>query len=82
MEQKTWIKILVGIILIMAVAIIYFLVVKPQIDSSATNNQVIGYNIAINSILSQLQQNGYVTMTIGNQTLFLIPYNPKQNLTR
>lgn len=82
MEQKTIIKILVGVVFVLAIGILYFLVIKPQIDKAATNNQVTGYNLAINSLLSQLQQQGYVQLTIGNQTLILVPYQSPQNTTQ
>ena len=81
MEQKTIIKILIGIIVVMALIGIYFLILKPTIDNYALNNQIIGYEMAINQTLLQLQQYGYVTMLIGNQTLYLVPYNPNQNST-
>lgn len=83
MENKTTIQILAGVIIVMAIVILYFLVIKPGIDKSATNNQVIGYNLAINDILTQIQQQGYVQIPVGNQTLILVLYNPnsQENLS-
>ena len=81
MDEKRIIRVLVSVIVIMALLMAYFVIIKPQIDKAATNNQIEGYNIAITSLLSQLEQQGYVQMTIGNQTLVLVPYNP-QNTTR
>jgi len=81
MENKKVIYILIAVIVVMIIILSYFVIIKPGLENSAQNHRVEGYNVAINSILTQLQQQGYVQLTIGNQTLFLVPYNP-QNTTR
>lgn len=81
MESNKVIKILIAVIIIMALVMAYFIIIKPQIDKATTNNQVTGFNIAIQGILDQLNQQGYVQLTIGNRTLILVPYNPQnQNI--
>ncbi|MEK6881153.1 MAG: hypothetical protein AABY22_16150 [Nanoarchaeota archaeon] len=82
MENKRIIQILVVVIVVLALIIGYFFIVKPMINKSATDNQVIGFNLAIQGILQQLQQQGFVRMTIGNQTLILVPYQQPQNATQ
>ena len=79
-ENKTklfvWILAILVVVLIGVVA--YLLAVRPAITGYATNNQIQGYQIAINDILTQVQQNGYVAIPVGNQTLYLAPFNPQQ----
>lgn len=70
--------IMVFVIVVLGAIVLYAFVIKPTIDSSATNNQVIGYNIAINSMITQLQQQGYVVLNIGNQSIVLAPVQNPQ----
>jgi hypothetical protein len=62
----------------------YMFLIKPAINANAINWANKGYNQAqidmINSLLSQLQQNGYVLIPTGNgnQTIALVPYQPQQ----
>ena len=79
MKQKTIIKILAGMIILLALVILYFFVISPKIDSIASDNQIICYNVAIENILSQLMRKGYVEMDIEGETIMLIPYNPNMN---
>ena len=79
MKQKTIIKILAGMIILLALVILYFFVISPKIDSIASDNQIIGYSVAIENILSQLMRKGYVEMDIEGETIMLIPYNPNMN---
>jgi len=81
MEAQKAVKILIGVIVLLVLIMGYFFIVKPMINNSAENNKVIGFNLAITGILQQLQQQGYVQLTIGNQTLILVPYQPPQNTT-
>ena len=65
--------ILVGIIIVLVLAGLYLLVLKPSINGYAVKLQNEGVVYTLNAILSQLQQNGYVQIPVGNQTLTLIP---------
>jgi len=81
MENKRIVQVLIGVIILLLLVIGYFFIVKPMINNSAEDNQIIGFNLAITGILQQLQQQGYVQLTIGNNTLILVPYQPPQNTT-
>jgi len=80
MANKTGvlITVLVAVIVILLAIVVYAFVIKPAVTGYATNKQVEGYQIAVNAILTQLQQNGFVQIPIGNQTLILVPYAPTQ----
>ena len=78
MVNKTGILIavLVLVIVLLAGIMVYAFVVKPKISGYNIQKQTEGVNIAINYILAQLQQNGFVQIPVGNQTLILVPYQP------
>ena len=78
MEKKTniLITVIVLVIVILAGVMVYTFIVKPKISGYTTLKQTEGVQIAINYIIAQLQQNGFVQIPIGNQTLILVPYTP------
>lgn len=70
---------LVLIIVVLAGVLIYAFVIAPSLTGYVVGKQNEGVQIAINSILLQVQQNGFVQIPVGeNQTLFLAPFNPQQ----
>ena len=71
-------SILIIIIVVLAGIMIYAFVIKPKISGYNVQKQTEGVQIAISYIVSQLQQNGFVQIPIGNQTLILVPYAPPQ----
>ncbi|MFH1710956.1 MAG: hypothetical protein ABH840_01465 [Nanoarchaeota archaeon] len=78
MANKTnvLITVLVLVIVILAGVIIYSFVVKPKISGYTVQKQSEGVQIAVNYILAQLQQNGFVQIQAGEQTIILVPYQP------
>ena len=77
-NKNIMIAILALIIIVLAGVMVYSFVVKPKISGYNVEKQTEGVQIAINYILTQLQQNGFVQIPVGNQTLILVPYNPPQ----
>ncbi len=65
-------KILVGIIVILLLVVIYALVLKPASDDKATENQQIGVNFAIATIMQQVATCQVVPLIFGNQTINII----------
>ena len=78
--DKRTIRILVVIIILLALVFLYVFVLKPAISGYVVNKQTDAYYRAQvdvwNNMLVQLNQNGYVQFTAGNQTLILVPYQP------
>jgi len=79
MANKTnvLITVLVLVIVILLAAVLYAFVIKPAISGYTVQKQTEGVQIAVNSILVQIQQNGFVQIPYGpsgNQTLILVPY--------
>ena len=72
------IVILALVIIVLAGVMVYSFVIKPKISGYNVEKQTEGVEIAINYILAQLQQNGFVQIPLGNQTLILVPYTPPQ----
>lgn len=76
-NPKRMTAVLVAIIIILAVVVIYALIIRPAFNGYVTNLQNQGANqgvvYTINTILSQVQQNGYTQIPAGNnQTLTLM----------
>ena len=63
------IAILVAVIVVLALIMVYVFVIKPQISGYNVEKQTEGVQIAINYILAQLQQNGFLQIPIGSQTM-------------
>jgi len=78
MANKTnmLITVLVLVIVILLGIVGYVFFIQPAISGYTIQKQTEGVQIAVNSILAQLQQNGFVQIPIGNQTLILVPYTP------
>ncbi len=75
--KSIWITVLGLIVVIMALVIIYAFVIQPAISGYSVQKQSEGVQIAVNAILTQIQQNGYVQIPVGgNKTIILVPYVP------
>ncbi len=75
-KTNVLVAVLVVVIVILAGIMVYAFVVKPRISGYNVQKQTEGVQIAINYIITQLQQNGFVQIPVGNQTLILVPYTP------
>ncbi len=80
-KRNVLITVLVLVIVILLAAVLYAFVIKPAISGYTVQKQTEGVQIAVNSILAQLQQNGFVQIPIGNQTLILVPYTQPSTQT-
>lgn len=70
---------LVLIVIVLGGVLLYTLVVAPSLTGYVVDKQNEGVQIAINSILTQVQQNGFIQIPVGdNQSLFLAPFDPQQ----
>jgi CHASE3 domain sensor protein len=74
---------LIVVVVLLLGFISYMFVIQPAINAQVIGWANKGYNQAqvdmINSMLSQLQQNGYVLLPTGNgnQTIALVAYQPQ-----
>jgi CHASE3 domain sensor protein len=75
---------LIVVVILLLGFISYMFVIQPAINAQVVGWANKGYNQAqvdmINSMLLQLQQNGYVLLPTGNgnQTIALVVYQPQQ----
>ena len=82
--RRTVILIWVLILIILALVgvMVYFFAINPAINNYINTKQVTAYNLGqvdlLNNMLAQIQQLGYVSIPIGNQTLYLAPVVPQQ----
>ncbi|MEK6841626.1 MAG: hypothetical protein AABX91_00545 [Nanoarchaeota archaeon] len=78
-RTKALIVILVLIIVVLAGVVAFTFLIKPKVTGYIVEKQTEGVQIAVNAILLQLQQQGFVQIPVGNQTLILVPYQqPEQ----
>ncbi len=76
------VKILIAVVVLLVIIVAYLTVISSAINNFAAQKQVEGANLFISQILiPELQTQGYVAIPIGNQTLYLVPYNPNTNKT-
>ncbi len=73
------ISVLLVIIVLLVGFILYSFLIKPQINGYVVEKQIEAQDMVFLGILSQVQQNGYVQIAYGNQSLILVPYVPPQN---
>lgn len=64
--------ILVGVIIVLVVALLYFLVLQPVITGNAVKLRSEGYIYAVGAIMEQAVQCQTIPLTYGNQTVNLI----------
>jgi capsular polysaccharide biosynthesis protein len=81
MADKTRLTMIILIVLVVVLGafVLYSFVIQPALQGYVVEKQAEGAQIAVNTILAQIQQYGYVQIPLGqNQTLILVPYNPSQ----
>ena len=77
-SNRILIAVLIILVAVLGGMVLYSFALKPAISGYVVNAQNQGVNLAVASIVSQIQQQGYVQIPVGNQTLVLVPYNPDQ----
>jgi flagellar basal body-associated protein FliL len=81
-KKKVLITVLIAIIVVMAAILVYMFLIRPAFTGFVTQKQTEGYNyclgVVTQNIIAQLQQNRFVQFPIGNETLYLRPFNPQQ----
>lgn len=77
-NSNRMIVILAVVILVLATVIVYSFALKPSFNGYVVSKQVEAQDIVLNALLSQLQQNGYIQIPIGDEILTLVPYQPEQ----
>ena len=77
-KRKVLITILIAVIVVMAAILVYIFLIRPNITGYVFDKQIEAQNILLANILTQIQQNGFVQIPVGNGTLFLAPFNPQQ----
>lgn len=67
---------LVLVIIILVVVVVFAFWIKPTFDRYAVEKQNEGFQIAISSIVSQVNQNGFIQLPDGNSTIILVQAQP------
>ena len=80
-RSRLVISILVGIVLLMGLFMLYLFVLQPAMQGYVIEKQTEGVQIAVGTILTQIQQYGFVQIPIGeNQVLTLVPAQAPQQV--
>jgi len=67
------IKILAVVVLVLILVMLYFFVVQPNVDKYVFNKQIEAQSYIFADMVTQLQNQGFYQVQLGNQTLVLIP---------
>ena len=82
-KTKLIVKILIVVVILLALIVLYLVVFQQQYNNFVAQKQTEGINLFISQyLIPQLQQNGYVSIPIGNQTLYLVPVVPGNQTTQ
>ena len=71
-NPKTLMAVLVGVVIVLALLVVYAFILKPTLNGYAVKLQNEGVTYTLDAIISQVGQNGYVQLPVGNQTVTLI----------
>ena len=77
--------ILIGVIVLLVLVLLYFFVAAPSMNNFILNKQIEGVNFAYADVVSQIQNQGYFALPLGqneageDQTLVLVPYVAPEN---
>jgi len=77
-KSQLVIRILVIVILILLALVVYAFAVKPAFNAYVIEKQIEASELVLGSLISQVDQNGYVEIVNGNDSLILVPYNSPQ----
>jgi len=76
-KTRLTITILVVLVVLLAGFVLYSFVIQPAIQGYVVERQTEGVQIAVNTILTQIQQYGFVQIPLTEgQVLTLVPYVP------
>ncbi|MBS3100283.1 hypothetical protein J4463_03675 [Candidatus Pacearchaeota archaeon] len=64
----------VVIIVVLALALLFVLVVSPAVNQYILNKQIGVANEIVNGIIQTVNQQGYITLSNGNETMVLVKY--------
>ncbi len=79
-NTKFALRALVILVIVLSLLVLYAFVLKPAMNGYVVKSQNDGVNYVIASIVNQIQQQGYVQIPVGNETLVLVPYQPEQEV--
>ena len=78
-NKKIAIFAIVAIVLLVSA---YFFIAKPAINGYVAKKQMESQNVLLNALLSQLYQNGYIQIPVGEDVVTLVPYQPQQEASQ
>ena len=70
--------ILIAVISVLILFNIYAFVIKPMFQNHVVEMQIQAQAQVLDTILLNVQQNGFVQIPLGNESLILVPYVPQE----
>ncbi len=67
-----------GIIVVLVLALVYLLFVGPGITGYVVDKQVQAQQVVVEAIIQQVNAQGYVQLSNGNESVVLVEYVPPQ----
>ena len=76
-NYKAWFMVTFSILIVIVLIMAYMFFIKPTWQGYVVNKQLEAKDLTLLALISQIQQQGYAQITIGNQSLYLVPYSPQ-----
>lgn len=78
-SESRIIIVLTILILILLTLVVYAYAVKPALNAYVIQKQVEAKDFVLESLISNVETNGYVELYQGNESLVLVPYQVPEN---
>ncbi len=78
-KAKVLVTVLTLLVVVLGMLVVYAFVLRPAMSGYIVKSQNDGAMALISYMVSQIQQQGYTQIPVGNQTLVLIPYQSPQS---
>ncbi|MEK6873225.1 MAG: hypothetical protein AABW91_00080 [Nanoarchaeota archaeon] len=66
------------VIVVLALVLLYVLLIGPKIQGYVVQRQIDAQQVAVQTIVQVVNQQGYVVLGQGNDSIILVKYNPEQ----
>lgn len=73
-NKNRLVAVMAFVIVIMAAVLVYSFALEPTFNGYVVSKQIEAQDIVLSSLISQIQQNGYVQIPVGEEVLTLVPY--------
>jgi hypothetical protein len=77
-DRSKWVvRGLVIAVLILLILVVYAFIIAPSINAYVVQKQLEVKDYVLNTMLSQIEKQGYTEIINGNESIILVPYIPQ-----